>query len=110
MENYQTNRPGFRPYNRTCGMMNAPMPIRREQMEEKYCPYNRKDRNCDCVMPGASSKDKEMYEHLQHLPDAMAYVPCQTFDTTFDLCYALSVGTIFPQLCKPFCGKRGGCK
>ncbi|MBP7906433.1 MAG: spore coat associated protein CotJA, partial [Blautia sp.] len=21
--------------------------------------------------------------------------------------YALSVGTIFPQLCKPFCGKRG---
>ena len=48
--------------------------------------------------------------NTQYLPDAMAYVPCQGFTTTYDLGYALSVGTIFPQLCKPFCGKRGGCK
>ena len=26
----------------------------------------------------------------------------------YDLGYALKVGTVFPQLCKPFCGKRGG--
>ena len=38
----------------------------------------------------------------------MAYVPYQSFTSAYDLNYALSVGTIFPQLCKPFCGKRGG--
>ncbi|WP_448781825.1 spore coat associated protein CotJA [Blautia sp.] len=37
----------------------------------------------------------------------MAYVPCQEFTANFPLQYALNVGTIFPQLCKPFCGKRG---
>ena len=39
---------------------------------------------------------------------AMAYVPTQKFCNTFDLCNALKNGTIFPELCKPFCGKRGG--
>ncbi|MCG4843857.1 MAG: spore coat associated protein CotJA [Ruminococcus sp.] len=37
----------------------------------------------------------------------MAYVPYQNFTSAYALDYALSVGTIFPQLCKPFCGKRG---
>lgn len=46
---------------------------------------------------------------LNGLPLAMAYVPWQTFHHTFDLCKALHVGTIFPELCKPFCGKRGNC-
>ena len=41
------------------------------------------------------------------LPVAMAYVPRQTFGRTYDLDQALSVGTIFPELNKPFCG--GGC-
>ena len=110
MENYQMNRPGCRPYNRTCGMMNTPVMARRDAAAEKSCPYQPKNRNCSCVMPGSSSAEREMYEHIQHLPDAMAYVPCQEFTTTYDLGYALSVGTIFPQLCKPFCVKRGGCK
>ncbi|HJB16690.1 MAG TPA: spore coat associated protein CotJA [Candidatus Blautia excrementipullorum] len=48
-----------------------------------------------------------MYEHVDHMEPAMAYVPCQEFTNTYDLCYALTVGTIFPQMCKPFCGKRG---
>lgn len=65
---------------------------------------------CSCHMPGAASPNAEMFSHLKHLPLAMAYVPCQEFKTTFDLCYALNVGTIFPELCKPFCGKRGGCR
>lgn len=38
---------------------------------------------------------------------AMGYVPIQEFKTTFEPCKALSVGTIFPELCKPFVGKRG---
>ena len=31
----------------------------------------------------------------------------QNFTSAYELNYALSAGTIFPQLCKPFCGKRG---
>ena len=47
---------------------------------------------------------------LEGMPIAMAYVPWQpAFHNTFQLCKALQVGTIFPDLCKPFCGKRGGC-
>ncbi|RHB49091.1 spore coat associated protein CotJA [Blautia obeum] len=49
-----------------------------------------------------------MYTHIDRMEAAMAYVPCQKFTTTYDLGYALKVGTVFPQLCKPFCGKRGG--
>lgn len=45
---------------------------------------------------------------LAGLPLAMAYVPWQTFHNTFEPCKALQMGTIFPELCKPFCGKRGG--
>ncbi|WP_373217605.1 spore coat associated protein CotJA [Ruminococcus sp. 5_1_39BFAA] len=110
MENYQMNRSGGRPYNRTCGMMNSPMPVRRERNDRRPCPCEKQEKRCDCVMPGTTSKDMEMYTHLQYLPAAMAYVPCQELTTTFELGYALSVGTIFPQLCKPFCGMRGGCK
>lgn len=57
------------------------------------------NRNCDCMMPGSKSKNAEMYSHLQHLEPAMAYVPCQKFTGIFELPYALSVGTVFPQLC-----------
>ncbi|MFQ7549658.1 MAG: spore coat associated protein CotJA [Blautia marasmi] len=35
---------------------------------------------------------------------------CRNTKTTFELCKALQMGTIFPELCKPFCGKRGGCR
>lgn len=64
---------------------------------------------CSCKMPGTgNSTDQEMYSHLKHLIPAMAYVPCQEFTPTFELKKALQVGTIFPELCKPFCGRRGG--
>lgn len=46
---------------------------------------------------------------LAGMPLAMAYVPWQSFHHTFDLCRAFQEGTIFPELCKPFCGKRGVC-
>lgn len=64
--------------------------------------------------PGASSRSEQncqkpadsLYAHADHMPVAMAYVPFQKYQQPFDLCYALSAGTIFPDLCKPFCGKR----
>ncbi|HIS80343.1 MAG TPA: spore coat associated protein CotJA [Candidatus Scatomonas merdavium] len=50
-----------------------------------------------------------MYRHLDdHLPLAMGYVPFQKWGETFELCKALQMGTIFPVLCRPFCGKGGG--
>ena len=108
MESYQMGRSCGRPYNHTCGMT-KPQPVNRE-MQGRGCgcamPEN-DNRNCDCMMPGSKSKNAEMYSHLQHLEPAMAYVPCQKFTGIFELPYALSVGTVFPQLCKPFCGKRG---
>ncbi|MDD3221131.1 MAG: spore coat associated protein CotJA [Clostridia bacterium] len=45
-------------------------------------------------------------ENICAYPIAMAYVPIQTFQTTYELNKALEVGTIFPELHKPFCGKR----
>ena len=47
------------------------------------------------------------YSGVDQLPLAMAYVPDQTFQKTFDHTVGLSKGTIFPELCKPFCGKGG---
>ena len=108
MERYKMNTSCCRPYNRTCGMMRQDFPQMREQTPDS-CPC-RDVPKCNCRMPGAPSYDAEMYSHLAHLEPAMAYVPCQTFGETFSLDHALSVGTIFPVLCKPFCGKRGVCR
>jgi hypothetical protein len=107
MDMYQMNRQGVRPYNHTCGM-NRPQQVQANR--ERAIDVRPSSQDCGCHMPGTTSVDAEMYTHLQHLIPAMAYVPCQEFTTTFDLEYALEVGTIFPQLCKPFCGKGGGCK
>ena len=91
MENYQMRRGCGRPYNTTCGMGNQrEMSCTRRTMTEK---------------PAISGK--EMYTHVDHMEPAMPHGPYQDFTTTYDLGYALKVGTVFPQLCKPFCGKRG---
>lgn len=101
MENYQMGRSSGRPYRTTCGMNRMPS---NERMTHRSC---QKATECSCRMPGTISHEEEMYSHLKSLPPAMAYVPCQTFSKTFDLKHALHVGTIFPELCRPFCGKRG---
>lgn len=46
---------------------------------------------------------------LSSFPIAMAYVPWQSFHTIYDFHEGFMCGTIFPELNKPFCGKRGGC-
>jgi len=45
---------------------------------------------------------------LASFPIAMAYVPWQSFHKLYDFHEGLSRGTIFPELDKPFCGRRGG--
>ncbi|MBO5473357.1 MAG: spore coat associated protein CotJA [Lachnospiraceae bacterium] len=55
-------------------------------------------------------KDYMYKESLGDFPLAMAYVPMQQFDGICDnLEEALSDGTIFPELNKPFKGRRS-CK
>ena len=65
-------------------------------------PYNR-----TCGM-NRQQPMNEMVTRPKSPEPAMAYVPSQEFTDIFDLSYALNVGTVFPQLCNPFCGKRGG--
>lgn len=103
MENYPMNRSCSRPYHATCGMAKAQTPV-----PACRCESGQNRQSCACRIPGTITKNAEMYTHTDHLEPAMAYVPCQQLTNTYDLCYALNAGTIFPQLCKPFCGKRGG--
>ena len=44
---------------------------------------------------------------LYGVPLTMAYVPWQEFGCTYEPAQALQVGTIFPELDKPFFGRRG---
>ena len=44
---------------------------------------------------------------LDQLPLAMAYVPMQSWTTTYELDTALEKGTIFPDLDLPFLGRGG---
>ena len=61
-------------------------------------------RGCSCG--GDRYEDQGIYVHADQLPLTMAYVPMQRFGTTFPLCKGFQLGTIFPDLCKPFCGRR----
>lgn len=111
MENYHMNRSYTRPYQTTCGMTRpqmGPRMISHTDHSEPMC--NETMRNNECCVSPAHTCPVPMLEHADHLAPAMAYVPCQPFTKAYDLCYALKAGTIFPELCKPFCGKRGGCR
>ena len=44
---------------------------------------------------------------LYGIPLAMGYVPWQKFECTYEPAQALKAGTIFPELDKPFYGRRG---
>lgn len=96
MDNCRMNQPGWR--------SNASyMPYRsRQTMPAAY-----QQDSCRCHRESSRRADSMP---LSEMPVAMAYVPWQTFGETFDLCKALQVGTIFPELCLPFCGIRRRCR
>ena len=89
MSNYCMN-------NRSQGMRYMP--------SDKYKPSTSP---CTIEEPAACGCTASIHWHDK--PIAMAYVPKQKYGELFDLSKALEVGTIFPELCKPFCGKGGGC-
>ena len=55
---------------------------------------------CSCKQPNGSPCG------LATVSLAMAYVPMQQWERTYDLDVALDRGTIFPELDLPFCAKR----
>lgn len=55
----------------------------------------------------ASCPERYREDPLRGLALAIAYVPWQRWNQTYDLEKALQCGTIFPELDKPFLGKRG---
>lgn len=46
-------------------------------------------------------------DELRGMPLAMGYVPWQEFECTYEPMQGLRVGTIFPELDKPFYGRKG---
>lgn len=52
-------------------------------------------------------QDYHFDQHMEHFPLAMAYVPWQHITSIYeDLEEAFKTGTIFPELDKPFTGRR----
>lgn len=86
----------------------------RNQMQNRNMNCNM-NCNCDmnepCVQPRMRercdddcSRGRDM---LYGMPLAMGYVPWQNFECTYEPAQALKAGTIFPELDKPFYGRRG---
>jgi hypothetical protein len=58
-------------------------------------------------MKGIKMQDHSHENNIDKFPVAMAYVPWQRFDNMYDdLEKAYCTGTIFPELNKPFTGRR----
>lgn len=53
-------------------------------------------------------EQQKQKSEISQFPIAMAYVPWQSFETTYPLCEGFMVGTIFPELNLPF--ERGRCQ
>ncbi len=64
--------------------------------------HSAKGRTADC-----DSREGESCLREPEFAVAMAYVPWQYFKETYELDKALEIGTIFPELDRPFMGRRG---
>lgn len=63
--------------------------------------------NCNCNPQERSMRPCRQPQNLSDMALAMAYVPWQHFDKVYEVDKALQYGTIFPELNKPFYGRRG---
>lgn len=70
--------------------------------------FMRNSADCSCQNQSVAA----VYHHLREAdaPLAMGYIPDQHWNSTFPLSKGLNLGTIFPELHKPLCGKGGGWK
>ena len=74
------------------------MRMPRQQICDNGCERTRNRCDDDC------SRGRDM---LYGMPLAMGYVPWQNYECTYEPAQALKAGTIFPELDKPFYGRRG---
>lgn len=83
----------------------------RSQMSCDVCNNTRVTNSCDTC--GNTRNDnnsddcRKTRDELRGMPLAMGYVPWQTFECTYEPAQGLHAGTIFPELDKPFYGRRG---
>lgn len=113
---YRNNYPNdVRNYSRQYGRNSATAYMNSGSARTTY-DYNHSD--CMKSMPDCEHSDYKKSSHecskcMESVPEmvlAMAYVPWQHFDALYDLSIGLQVGTIFPELNKPFRGFKGGMK
>ena len=78
---------------------------------ENDCNSCHMERNCDNCGNNTAANSCNDYrwkrDELRGMPLAMAYVPWQELGCTYEPMQALRAGTIFPELDKPFYGRRG---
>lgn len=83
----------------------------RTQAECDTCGNTRMNNNCDTCGNTRAGNDcddcKRTRDELRGMALAMGYVPWQNFECTYEPAQGLRAGTIFPELDKPFYGKRG---
>ena len=60
--------------------------------------------NCYC---NNKMQKRIQYNNFDNLSLAMAYVPWQKWQSVYEPEKAINIGTIFPELNKPFTGRRG---
>lgn len=87
----------YRDMRMSRNQMNARMPMNREC---DACDNTRNIQHCD----DDCSRGRDT---LYGMPLGMGYVPWQNFECTYEPAQALQAGTIFPELDKPFYGRRG---
>ena len=122
MDRFQMNRSGCRPYQYTCGM-NGGMAARNDcsssdmanhgsqngnhcnSMKKKYA--ERKPVDAKCREP-ETALTRRCIRILNIWFRQWLMCHARNLRLRFELKKALQVGTIFPELCKPFCGRRGG--
>ena len=76
-------------------------PVNRRQTASFHVPVQ------ESMSRGSASNDRAP-SHIDHFTAAMAYVPWQKWNETYELCRGLQAGTIFPELDKPFLCRRCG--
>ena len=81
-----------------CDMNESCVQPRMKEICDDGCARNHNHCDDDC------NRGRDM---LYGVPLTMAYVPWQNFECTYEPAQALKVGTIFPELDKPFYGRRG---
>lgn len=82
----------------------AEMPRAEGNSAENSTKFQSRKSEEPCDMNG--SCNQPVGEFPTHTPIAMAYVPFQQWEKTYDDAVALSRGTIFPSLDKPFLGEE----